>query len=384
MFGKKKQASQLTGAKDRVAENDIGVMDLPYLLLTLLLVAIGLIMLFSASFARAYYITGNSASYFTSQLIFAVAGIAVLYGMSRVPYDWYRSMSKVIYFVTVGLLIAVKLVGTNVNGATRWISIGFVQFQPSEIAKFSLIVSLSVLMTRNQVNIKSFRVFAACAVAMLIIAVLLIIEPHFSATIIIAALCFCMMAVGGTNWKYLSIVAILAVAALLFLLLSGGYTSDRISAWRNPEADPLDNGLQILQSEYAIGSGGLLGLGFGKGRQKYLYLPEEHNDYIFAIVCEELGFIGALAILILFALLIIRGYWIAMHARDRFSMLLATGLTTLLAIQVILNVAVVSNLVPSTGISLPFFSSGGTALIMQLAECGIMLNISRSISQSPK
>ena len=184
--------------------------------------------------------------------------------------------------------------------------------------------------------------------------------------------------------QFLSIVAALAAAALLFLLLSGGYTSDRISAWRDPEADPLDNGLQILQSEYAIGSGGLLGLGFGKGRQKYLYLPEEHNDYIFAIVCEELGFIGALAILILFALLIIRGYWIAMHARDRFSMLLATGLTTLLAIQVILNVAVVSNLIPSTGISLPFFSSGGTALIMQLAECGIMLNISRSISQSPK
>ena len=188
MFGKKKQASQLTGAKDRVAENDIGVMDLPYLLLTLLLVAIGLIMLFSASFARAYYITGNSASYFTSQLIFAVAGIAVLYGMSRVPYDWYRSMSKIIYFVTVGLLIAVKFVGTNVNGATRWINFGFVQFQPSEIAKFSLIVSLSVIMTRNQAKIKSFRVFATCAVAMLIIAVLLIIEPHFCATIMIVAL----------------------------------------------------------------------------------------------------------------------------------------------------------------------------------------------------
>ena len=139
-----------------------------------------------------------------------------------------------------------------------------------------------------------------------------------------------------------------------------------------------------MQSEYAIGSGGLLGLGFGMGRQKYLYLPEEHNDYIFAIVCEELGFIGAVGILILFALLIIRGYWIAMHARDRFSMLLAAGLTTLLALQVFLNVAVVTNLIPSTGISLPFFSSGGTALIMQLAENGIMLNISRSISRNPK
>ena len=381
MLGKKKGNTE---ENVRVVENDIGVMDLPYLLLTLLLVAVGLIMLFSASFARSYYVTGNSASYFTSQLVFAVAGVGVLLGMSRVPYDWYRKMSKVIFLITLGFLVAVKLVGTNVNGATRWISLGFVQFQPSEIAKFSLIVSLSVIMTREQANIKSFRVFAACAGAMLLIAALLIIEPHFSATVIIAGLCFCMMLVGGVNWKYLGVVAALGGAALLYLLLSGGYTSDRITAWQNPEADPLDTGLQILQSEYAIGSGGLLGLGFGKGRQKYLYLPEEHNDYIFAIVCEELGFIGALAILLLFALLIIRGFWIALHARDRFSMLLGTGLTTLLAIQVILNVAVVTNLVPSTGISLPFFSSGGTALIMQLAECGIMLNISRSISQSPK
>lgn len=381
MLGKKKGRTE---ELDRRVENDIGVLDLPYLLLTLLLVAVGLIMLFSASFARAYYVTGNSASYFTSQLVFAAAGIGVLLGISRVPYDWYRSMSKLIFLVTLGFLVAVKLVGTNVNGATRWINIGFVQFQPSEIAKFSLIVSLSVIMTKEQADIKSFRVFAACAGAMLIIAVLLVIEPHFSATIIIAALCFCMMLVGGVNWKYLGIVAALGGAVLLYLLLSGGYTSDRISAWQNPEADPLDTGLQILQSEYAIGSGGLLGLGFGKGRQKYLYLPEEHNDYIFAIICEELGFIGALAILLLFALLIIRGFWIALHARDRFSMLLGTGLTALLAIQVILNVAVVTNLIPSTGISLPFFSSGGTALIMQLAECGIMLSISRSISQSPK
>ena len=368
----------------RASVSDLGVIDLPYLLLTLLLVAIGLIMLFSASYARAYYITGNSASYFTSQLVFAAAGVAVLFAVSRVPYDWYRRLSRVIYGLTVLLLAAVLLVGTNVNGATRWINLGFTQFQPSEVAKFSLILSLSVIMTRFQKEIRSFRVFLLCAAAMIAIAVLLVLEPHFSATIIIAALCFCMMAIGGVNLKYLGIVAAVGTAVLLFLLLSGGYTGDRISAWQNPEADPLDTGLQILQSEYAIGSGGLLGLGFGKSRQKYLYLPEEHNDYIFSIVCEELGFIGAIAILLLFALLIIRGFWIAIHARDRFSMLLAAGLTTLLAIQVVLNVAVVTNLLPSTGISLPFFSSGGTALIMQLAECGIVLNISRSISQSPK
>ncbi|MDD6644068.1 MAG: putative lipid II flippase FtsW [Faecousia sp.] len=386
MFGRKKDEAAAIKLKkqERVIENDRGVMDLPYLLLTVLLVIIGLIMLFSASFARAYYITGNSASYFTSQAIFAVLGIGAMYAMSRVPYEWYYKLSRLIYGGTILLLLAVLLVGTNVNGATRWINLGFTQLQPSEIAKLSLIISLSVLMTRNQKDIKSPRTFFACAGALAIIALLLIAEPHFSATIIIALLWFCMMAIGGTNRKYLGIIVAIGAAGLLFLLLSGGYTSERITAWRNPEADPLDSGLQILQSEYAIGSGGLLGLGFGKSRQKYLYLPEEHNDYIFAIVCEELGFIGAVGILILFALLIIRGYWIAMHARDRFSMLLAAGLTTLLAIQVVLNVAVVTNLLPATGISLPFFSSGGTALIMQLAESGIMLNISRSISHSPK
>lgn len=385
MFFRKKETERIEAIRqERVVENDLGVMDLPYLLLTLLLVVIGLIMLFSASFARAYYVTGNSAKYFTSQLIFALLGVAALYGMSRVPYEWYFKLSRLIYGVSVLFLVAVLLIGTNVNGATRWINLGFTNLQPSEIAKLALIISLSVLMTRNQKDIKSPRTFFACAGALALIAVLLILEPHFSATIIVAALCFCMMAVGGINRKYLTIVAVIGAAGLLYLLLSGGYTSARLTAWRNPEADPLDSGLQILQSEYAIGSGGLLGLGFGKSRQKYLYLPEEHNDYIFAIICEELGFIGAVGILLLFALLIIRGYWIAMHARDRFSMLLATGLTTLLALQVILNVAVVTNLLPSTGISLPFFSSGGTALIMQLAECGIMLNISRSISHSPK
>lgn len=368
----------------RIVITDLGVIDLPYLLLTLLLVAFGLIMLYSASYARAYYVTGNSASYFTSQLVFALAGVAVMLAISRVPYEWYQKFSTLIFAVTVALLTAVLLVGTNVNGATRWINLGFTQFQPSEIAKFSLIVSLSALMTKYQENIKSLRSFIACACALLIVAALLILEPHFSATVIVAALCFCMMAIGGLNWKYLGTVVALGGTGLLAMLLMGGYTSDRITAWLNPEADPLDKGLQILQSEYAIGSGGLLGLGFGKGRQKYLYLPEEHNDYIFAIVCEELGFIGAIAILLLFAFLILRGYWIAIHARDRFSMLLAAGLTTLLALQVVINVAVVTNLLPSTGISLPFFSSGGTALIMQLAECGIMLNISRSISTSPR
>lgn len=385
LLRRKKQMKNMD-ASERVVENDLGMMDQPYLILTLILVVIGLLVLFSASYARAYYKTGNSASYFTSQLLFAVVGVIAMFFISRVPYEWYRKWSLIIYAVTILFLLAVLVpgIGVKVNGARRWINLGFTNFQPSEIAKFAMILMLSIVMSSFQKEVRSLKTLLFCGVVIGVIAVLLILEPHFSATIIIGSVALCMMLIGGVNWKYLLALVVVAGGALLILLLTGGYTSDRIMAWQNPEADPLDKGLQILQSEYAIGSGGLLGLGFGKSRQKYLYLPEEHNDYIFAIACEELGFIGAVGILILFALLIIRGYWIAMHARDRFSMLMATGLTTLLAVQVILNVAVVTNLLPATGISLPFFSSGGTALMMQLGECGVVLNISRSISQRPK
>ena len=368
----------------RPVETDRGMIDVPYLVLTVLLVVIGLIMLFSASYARAYYKTGNSAKYFISQLMFAVMGMGVLFLFSRIPYEWYQKLSLLILFVAVAILALVPLIGIEVGGATRWISLGFTRFQPSEIAKFAVITSFAAIMAAHTRDMKGFKYgFAPYMLILGVIAGLLYLEPHMSATLIILAVGFIMMILGGTNWKFLVGLVVVAVGLVAVYLLPKGYTAARIRAWLNPESDPLDKGLQILQSQYAIGSGGLTGLGFGRSRQKYMYLPEEHNDYIFAIVCEELGFIGAIGILALFALLIIRGYWIAMHARDRYSMLLAAGLTTLLALQVFLNVAVVTNLLPSTGISLPFFSSGGTALIMQLAENGIVLNISRSISQSP-
>ena len=368
----------------RPVETDRGMIDVPYLVLTVLLVVIGLIMLFSASYARAYYKTGNSAKYFISQLMFAVMGMGVLFLFSRIPYEWYQKLSLLILFVAVAILALVPLIGIEVGGATRWISLGFTRFQPSEIAKFAVITSFAAIMAAHMRDMKGFKYgFAPYMLILGVIAGLLYLEPHMSATLIILAVGFIMMILGGTNWKFLVGLVVVAVGLVAVYLLTKGYTADRIRAWLDPESDPLDKGLQILQSQYAIGSGGLTGLGFGRSRQKYMYLPDEHNDYIFAIVCEELGFIGAIGILALFALLIIRGYWIAMHARDRYSMLLAAGLTTLLALQVFLNVAVVTNLLPSTGISLPFFSSGGTALIMQLAENGIVLNISRSISQSP-
>ena len=372
-----KRAKQNKAAK-------LGRIDITFLSFVLILLTIGLVMLFSASFPSAYNETGNSASYFTSQAIFAVLGIAAMYFVSRVPYQWYMKFSKIIYLIALGLLVAVALFGLVGGGAQRWLNIGFLSFQPSEIAKVALIISMASILTRHRKRIKSFRTFMACGVALFLVAFFLILEPHFSATIIVCLLCFIMMALGGVNWGYFAVVGGIGAAAILALLLFGGYTSDRIMAWLDPFSYASDEGYQIVQSLYSIGSGGWLGLGFGMSRQKYDYLPEEHNDYIFAIVCEELGYIGALLILLLFALLIFRGFWIALHSQDRFSMLLASGLTSLFALQVLLNIAVVTNLLPSTGISMPFFSYGGTALVMQLAQSGIMLNISRSITQGPK
>ena len=371
---------------ETVLVDERGMLDVPYLVLTVLLTVIGLVMLFSASYASAISEGLAPTHYFIRQGCFAAAGIAVMLLVSRLNYQAWRFLAFWVLGGAVLLLIAVAIPGIGVshNGARRWIRIG-VEFQPSEFAKLGVVLTFAAAMSVYRDKMKTFRYGVLPFAAILaVIAVLLYLEPHMSATLIILALGFILMTLGGTDWKYLVGLVILGCLLVAVYLLTKGYTGGRISAWLHPEDDPLDKGLQVLQSQYAIGSGGLLGLGFGRGRQKYLYLPEEHNDYIFAIACEELGFVGAVGILILFALLIIRGYWIAMHARDRFSMLLAAGLTTLLALQVVLNVAVVTNLLPSTGISLPFFSYGGTALIMQLAENGIVLNVSRSITQSPR
>jgi cell division protein FtsW len=210
-----------------------------------------------------------------------------------------------------------------------------------------------------------------------VIAGLLVLEPHLSGTVIILATGASMLFLGGVRLRWFALGGgVVAVFAVVYLTTMG-YAGARISAWLDPFSDPSDDGYQIIQSLYAIGSGGLLGLGLGKGRQKYLYLPEEHNDYIFSIVCEELGFVGAVFIIFLFVLLILRGYWIALHARDRFGTLTAAGLTTLLALQVFFNIGVVTNFLPATGIPLPFFSYGGTALVLQLLEVGIVLGVSR-------
>ncbi len=364
--------------EQEVRVDDKGMLDVPFLVLVLLLVCIGLIMMFSASYARAYFKTGNSTYYFIRQAGFAAFGLGAMYLASRINCHIWQAFAKLVYAVAVVLLLGVLVMGETSHGAKRWIRIAGQQFQPSEIAKFAIVCMFASMVAKYKEKMKEFRYgVVPFAGVLLVVLALVALEKHLSAIMIIGLVAVIMMFVGGTQKRWLALGVGAALVFVLVYITVMGYAGDRVSAWLDPEADPGDTGYQIVQSQYAIGSGGLFGLGFGKGRQKYLYLPEEHNDYIFAIVCEELGFVGALGIIALFALLIIRGYWISLHAPDRFSTMLGVGLTSLLAVQVILNMAVVSNLLPSTGVALPFFSYGGTTLLMNLGEMGILLSISR-------
>ena len=371
-----------SGAAEAVRQRR-GSIDLPFAALTLLLLTIGVVMVLSASYARAYYsaATGhNAAYYFMRQLGFALAGVGAMYALSLFPMQFYRRMSFLVLAAAAGLLALVPVIGVSQGDAKRWISLGFTTFQPSEIAKIGIILYFAALICKFKGRMRTVRYgILPFAGVLLIIVALLVMEPHFSAAIIIIAIGAVMLFLGGVRLYWFVGALIAALAALGVVMTFFPYASSRITTWLDPFANTSGSGYQIVQSLYAIGSGGLFGLGLGQGRQKYIYLPEEHNDFIFPVVCEELGFVGAIAILILFALLVIRGYWLAMHMRDRYSFLVTAGITTLLAIQVILNVAVVTNLVPCTGISLPFFSYGGTALLIQLAEMGIVLSASRDI-----
>ena len=375
-----------------------GRIDLTFLLLTLLLLGVGLVMMLSASYVSAYYDTvggsnpGDPLYYFRRQVLMAILGLVLMVFLSRLPYGLLRwqLLPYLALAAAAVLMILVTVIGRASHGAVRWVQIGGIRFQPSELLKAALVYFFAYWGSKHADRMGTFRIGALPhLVLMLGFAGLLMLQPHLSATMIVVGITLIMMWASGTRWYY--VVGFVVLMWLLYLFAMANrewltslvekftYIYSRIDAWQDPEKERLGEGWQILQSLYAIGSGGLLGLGLGQSRQKYLYLPEEHNDYIFSIICEELGFIGAVLILLLFAVLIIRGYWLAMHCRNRFDALLITGFTSLLFLQVFLNVAVVTNFLPSTGISLPFFSYGGTALIMQLGEVGLILLASRGI-----
>ena len=363
-----------------------GPIDLPFCLLVLLLTAIGLVMLLSASFPSAYYETKNNDPmyYFTRQGVFAIMGVAAMFLISKINYQRFRAFAKPLLFFAIILLALVLVpgVGQTRNNATRWIGVGeLFTFQPSEIAKLAVVLYFSDSISKKKDKMRTTRYgILPYLFIMGVLAVLMMLEPHLSGTVLILGTGAALMLVGGIRWAWVG-AAVGFVGGVAALMLTGviKYGQSRIAMWQNPFIDPRGEGYQLSQSLISIGSGGLLGVGLGKSRQKFLYLPEEHNDFIFAIICEELGLIGAAIIMLLFAALILRGYWIALHTRDRFGCLLVVGVTTLIAMQTFLNIGVVTGLLPTTGISLPFFSYGGTALSIQLAEMGIVLSVSRQM-----
>ncbi|MBR3554391.1 MAG: FtsW/RodA/SpoVE family cell cycle protein [Oscillospiraceae bacterium] len=375
----------------------LGRVDVPFLVLTLLLLAVGLVMLLSSSYAIAYFETvtdtGEAAPmrYFTTQAIYAAIGIAAMIVVSFIPMGFLRRLSFLSLLAAFGLLLGVLLTGLRGNGAVRWIQIGPITAQPSELVKAAVILAFADWACRfGPEKMRSFTWGVVPFAAVLIIFSFLLLEqPHLSATIIILGIGAIMMFAGGTRWYWFAAAAVVVLMVVFYLRghadwviekAKDSYMFARIAAWLDPDSQRLGDGWQIIQSLYAIGSGGLLGLGLGNSRQKYLYLPEAQNDYIFSIICEELGFVGAVLILLLFAVLILRGFWLALQCKNQFSRMMIIGFTGLIAIQVFLNVGVVTNFLPSTGISLPFFSSGGTALIVQLAEVGLILSASREIA----
>jgi len=359
--------------------------DKPFFILVLTLMVIGTVMMFSASYYFGIYESGDGLIYVKKQLGISAVGLLAMFVISYVDYHKLKNV-KFVYFVFLGSLVMLAYTsfkGIKHNGARRWLKIG-IEFQPSEVMKFAVVLLFSYIISVNYKKMKTLKYGIVPFFLVLgLVAGLMMKQPHLSGTILICSIGIVMIFVGGSNIKHLVITGIIAIGGLtsfvFYAMMTGkiAYFAARFQSWRHPFSDVGKNTWQTCQSLIAIGSGGIFGMGFGNSRQKFLYLPESKNDFVFAIVCEELGLIGAVLVIILFSLFIFRGFYIASRSEDKFGMMLAVGLTIQIGIQALLNIAVVTNTIPNTGISLPFFSYGGTALAMQLAQMGIILNISR-------
>lgn len=363
--------------------------DKTFFLIVVILLVFGLIMMFSASYAAALNEHDDGYYFLKRQLMCAGLGIIAMFITSFVDYNFFYN-TKVAYLIflgSLGLCIYTALFGQETAGARRWITLLGIQFQPSELLKIAFIIIFAYILSVNAQKLKTSwkHCFIPFIVIFGLVCGVLAMQRHISAVMLIGIIGISMMFVSGMPskffWRFMAICAGAGVLMVLVLVIKGGgnfsYISDRLESWRNPLSDPSDKTHQTYESLLAIGSGGWFGLGFGESRQKYLYLPESQNDFIFSIICEELGFIGGVIVVLLFVLFVIKGFHIAANARDRFGMLLATGITIQIGSQALLNIMVASNAFPNTGISLPFFSAGGTALVFQLFEMGILLSISR-------
>ncbi len=373
--------AKVTDQKTKSLKNKNGKIDITFLSIVLILLTVGLVMLFSASYAYSLEYYDSSYRFISRQALFAAIGVVLMLLVSRIDYHVWRKFAWVIFGVSTVLLIILLILPPMVSGmeVKRWFVVGPINFQPSEVAKFAIILLFSSLIAGNYKEMKKLGFVVFLFVILLLTAVLIVAEPHLSATLLVLAIGVVLMIVGGLAKKFIVSGALIGVVGIVGFILSGAisYVADRLTYWRDPWSDATGKGFQTIQSLLAIGSGGILGRGIGQSRQKYLWVPEPHNDFIFSIVCEELGLIGAVAIIILFCLLVWRGFYVAMHAKDKFGSLLAIGLTFQVGLQAMLNIWVVTNTIPNTGISLPFFSYGGTSLLILLCEMGLVLSVSR-------
>lgn len=372
------QTKELESTEKKVKRKPL---DYGLLIVVLILLAFGLVMVLSASAPYSLRTEGNSYFYAEKQLKFAILGIIIMFIVSNIDYRIYKGKLADIAMIGAGLLLVAVLiphVGITRNDATRWLGIGTFQFQPSELMKIALIIFMSAKISKNPGKIKNFWTGLVPYLALIgVIGGLLMFEPHMSATMIIAVIAVAIIFAAGAKMSQLVPIGVIGMIGAFFLARMKEYRWKRMIIFLDPWQDAQGDGWQIIQSLYAIGSGGLFGVGIGKSVQKYMYIPEPHNDFIFAILAEELGLVGVFAVMILFGLFIWRGITIALKAPDMFGTLVAVGITTMIGIQAVFSMAVVSSSMPVTGIPLPFFSYGGTALIMLLASVGVLLNISR-------
>lgn len=355
--------------------------DYTLVITILVLLAFGLVMVLSASSPTALSESGNSYKYFIKQLIFAGAGLFAMYIISKIDYRFYQKFYKHAWVFALVLLVMVIAVGKEVNEAKRWIYITeSLSFQPSEIVKFLMIVFYAGILVKNRNELGKYGkgfIKHMCFLAPII--ALLLLQPHFSASVVIVGVCTTMMIVAGCKlWHFVVTAVTVGIPGIIGLIIMAPYRLARVTTFIDPWQDAAGKGWQVIQSLYAIGSGGLFGAGLGESKQKYLYIPEPHNDFIFSVLAEEIGFIGCTVVIILFAIFIWRGILIAMRSPDMFGSLVAIGITAMVAIQVIINIAVVTSSMPATGMPLPFFSYGGTALFILLCQMGVLLNISRA------
>lgn len=363
-----------------------GSIDIPFLGLTIALLTIGLIMLFSASYPYAYYYKDSSYYYFIRQIVFAVAGLVAMLLMSKINYKILKAIYKPVFVVTIALLVIVLFYHTNVQNFKRWIPLGPVSIQPSDLAKFTIILTLAVYISKYYKKMKTMKYGILIPIGIIaIFCGLIYLEHHLSCTILMFFIGACLMFAGGSDWKLfafgLAVIVLLGFLVVSFPTLIENYAGERIVAWLDKDYDPLNGRWQTNNSLYAIGSGGFFGAGLGNSKQKYLYVSEPQNDFIFSIVCEELGFFGAAIIIALFAALVIRGLIIASRCKDKFGSLLIIGIVAQIGLQVVLNILVVTDTLPNTGFALPFFSYGGTAIFMLLFEIGVVLSVSRKTNQ---